>query len=370
MPRNPTTPTPPPTPEKTQETPELVGAREVAAQLSEETGADVEVLDPRWRRYAQEGVVVKVSAGYERFQYKMTLKDIGIVVDDIDDEEERKRMERQIKPGDLYLIPWDRARKLAREAERARENLRRWGTESFFGQWIHAKTFATWQQGQPVVEGAERKDADKGHDEIVADFLRERDAIIADLPELIEVAAQHWIVLAKQNWEQLKGTSVEKNDPDFWNQDKWVAARVEALRAKLPDAETIVRKCYIRHRVTMIPTSEQVQIDLIRSGDRRLEAAEAAMMRELRETARNETRNRVEQFVTEVQGKVLGQVFDAVSDALVVIRKRPNGAIGRNNSIALSKMLEAVDKLDFWTGDDDSFRQNREALRALLGTDS
>jgi len=328
------------------------GASALAASLSEQLGEDVVALNPRWKRFAQQGVVVQISVSHERFQRRMTLTDLGY---DFESDTERKAVERVFKPGDLYLIPWERARRLAREAEKARENLNRCGLNSFFGRWIHLQAFSVWK--------AE-------HDAIMAAFLAERDAIITDLDELKAEARRRWYVIAAQNWDRLRMTSLAARDPLFWDRDAWIQAQLDRFELSLPTPETITRKCRMTHKVWMIPTQEQITIDLVRSGDRRLEAAEAAMLDELRASAQRETQGRIEQFAQEVQAQVQGQVFDAVTAALAVIQGRPDGKIGRNSSKALSDMLKAADMLDFWSPTDGSFQANRDELRRLLDTDS
>lgn len=333
------------------ETPITPGADALARRLSEQLGEAVEAIDPRWSRFAQEGVLIELSIGRERFKHQMTLEDLGF---HFATKQEREQVEAVFAPGHLYLIPKERARISARLEEKARENLEKYGFKTFFGRWVHLQAFEAWK--------AE-------HDTLLAAFLAERDAIVAEMDRLKQEARAGWRRLLVKNWPRLRSTAAARRDPRFKNRDAWIDGRLAEFEGELPAPAEIVRKFRMEHKVLLIPTTEQVQVDLIKAGDRRLEAAERAVITELQESARREWKGGMGQLMTEVRAQVQGKVFDAVTAALRVARGRDDGLIGRNSSKSLQDMLAAVETLVFWD-ESGSFAANLDELKRILGTDS
>src|SRR6476619_350679 len=131
-----------------------LGAADAAAALAEEIGeaaSAVQVVDPRWGTYLQQGVTVGITINRWRAEVSMSMADLGI---EPSDAEERRALARLLHLGSRYLLPREVIKKLNRLDNRARYILKTYSYQTFWGYWVPVKRYAEWKRADEQIEQA------------------------------------------------------------------------------------------------------------------------------------------------------------------------------------------------------------------------
>lgn len=329
-------------------TPEITeGAAALNQALSDRLGVNVYSRDAQWLQYSQAGVVVEVHLARERFKLQLTLELLGIAPEN---EKEAKALNQLLAPGHRYLLPARIAKKGDSIDSQARENLKRYGRKTFWGQWIHVAVFPAWKAQ---------------NDRIEAEYLAWVDSIEAQYDELVEENTVAFIGLCNGTWERLRPLAASSRIPNFDDKEVWVREQVQRMLAEVPSMERIRRKLKYSYDVTSLPSLAAVEADRVRARDIRLTEAERIMMAEIERTQARRVAGGVEQFMAEIRGQLQSQVFDTIAVALQVARGN-GGRLKRNNVVALRDLIGSVKELDFWGEGNGSLQSRLADLQGIL----
>lgn len=329
------------------------GAQALADELSTQLGETVKPLDPAWRRYAQQGIIVDLHVKRERFKLQLTLRNLGI---EAESDTERKAIERILAPGHLYLLPIDETKRADSLDGKLRDNLTRYGYKTFWGKWIPVQAYPTWK--------AEHEALSAQYKAIGKSFAERYD-------ELSKAALIGWIGVCNQAYERLRVTGAAQRIPGFADRDTWIRGQIDEFGRKLPSAERIVDSFEVNHDAWLIPTEAMIQQDQVRAGNIRLDAAEQVVISDLQRTAAARIESGVNGFLDGLRGQLQAEVFDVVTAALKVMRGR-GGKLQRNSSVALAKMIESTRMLRVWGPEDGeaTLDARLDELERLLATSS
>lgn len=312
-----------------QTTDQLIEA--VAIELNEDAKR-IGVHTPQWARFAQEGVVVDLHCERERFKVGLTFADLGV---EPESDDERKALSKVLSLGSRYLIPREWVAKGDSLDSKGREALKRHSFKTFWGYWVHTKSYATWS-----TENAE----------IRAAYMALRDEIVTKYDALLVEARVAYVGLCSQAYNRLAATPAgrEGRIPGLDDREAWIAQAVERMVAATPRVERVAEKYKYYWDVRVLPALSNVAADEAAANRIRLDAATEAMLEDLKRTAAREAAGGIQQFVTEVQGAIRTQVYEAVVTCLEALESNEDGRLPGNNTKQLKNLVAKCSEVVFW----------------------
>ena len=304
---------------------------DTAIELNEDAKR-ISVHTPQWTRFAQEGVVVELHCERERFKVALTFSDLGI---EPEDDEERKSLAKVLTLGSRYLIPREWVAKGDSLDSKGRECLKRHSFKTFWGFWIHVKSYGTWS-----IENAE----------IERQYLALRDEIVERYDELCQEARVAYVGLCSQAYNRLLATPAGQAGriPGLDNREAWIADAVESMVRRQPPVSRVLAKNRYYWDVKVLPALANVAQDEATARKVRLDAAEQAMLADLRATAAREAAGGIQQFVGEVQEAIRKEVYDATVVCLDALQNSKDERLPGNNTAQLKRLIDRCSSLVFW----------------------
>lgn len=306
----------------------------LAAELNEDV-AKIRVRDAMWTRFANEGLTVSITVGFERFRVGLTLEELGMSPED---EKDRKALARILKPGSRSLISQDEIQALKSLEDEARGWLRKCAYRTHWGYWLHKSQYLAWREGNEPIR---------------ARFVAVAESIVARWDAIVEQAKLDYLVLAAQTYNNLLASpAVRAGRVELPLLEEFTREFVDRSLARLPrSGEAILQKLRYDVSVDYLPLAQQVAADQAKAQQIRLDAAEAAMLADIKATEARRAAGGIAQLVGEVQEQIRGRVYQVAVDALDSL-KRGDGRLGRNTTKALKNLVEQVSTTVFWEDPD------------------
>ena len=306
-------------------------------------------MDAEWTRYAQEGLIVDLHLGRERYMLQLTLQRLGI---EGRTPEETKLLQRTVKPGHVYLLPYDVIARGDGIDGKARQCLKRHSFKTMWGRWVHKSRYAAWR--------AENI-------EIRNEYMADMEAVLRDYDKHRQDAIAGYLGLLNKAWANLMMTVAGRQIEGISDRDTWLNLQLDSLLARIPLPEEIRKNHRYDWDVWTIPLQAQIEQDRINAGDLRLIAAEREMMLDVEASAKARAKAGVNGFLAEIQAQIQNQVCVVAEGALAAMQGN-QGRLGRNSSVAIANLIQTVNDLVFW--EDGSLEANMRRLQAILDTSS
>lgn len=351
--------------------------QEQIAELSRIIGVpaeEIRVDNPRWLQLLQEGVVVRLTL--RRWRARTTLdlqQDLGLPAENGQAEVFRELVDL----GRKFLLPRRLVAALDSVDSAARQNLRRYGFETFWGVFVPVTAFPAWQEADKEYQTryfALRDEVVQYYDRLIAEHMA----------QFAEAARAAW-----RRWHALHGTE----DEDFGlREDEFVARYLARLRALIPPAEEIYASFAYEVYLSYIPlpsllaaevhdaawiTASREAEQMVRNTEASLRtywaAAEADVQhyrrnaiemvrQEVLASAQREKEKLIDGFLVDVARQLRGLVYDTVVSAYETTAR--NGRVHPRTAVQLRNLVQEVQRLNFF-GDQEVDRMV-EKIRSLI----
>lgn len=323
-----------------------LGAADAAKSLADEIGENadrIQVVDPRWGRFLQQGVTVAVTIRRWRAEVTMTLADLGI---EPSNPQERKALQRLLRIGSRYLLPLEVIKKLERLDNRSRYLLKTYSFNTFWGHWVPARRYAEWKAADEQIEAA--------YFALASDIYENWDRYVAQVKV-------DYVSLGNQAFGRLFAAGRIAYDPGeslSLLKGRWVNEFVERAMLRMPTKEQARAQFGWERTVKFLPMADQLERDRLSAQSERMKMearyraqAESAMLLDVRKTQIREQAEGLQRFVADVQAQVRNEVYDAALNGLEALEKG-QGSLDRNTTRGLKNLVKMVNDMVFWDDPD------------------
>lgn len=347
------------------------------ARILGEPAEAIQPTNPRWLQLLQEGVVIHLTL--RRWRARTTLdleKDLGLPVRG----EEAEELRELLDIGRKFLLPRRLVAALDSVDSAARQNLRRFGYDTFWGVFVPVTAYAAWKEADAKFQ----RRYYELRDEIAAFY----DQVVGEhLAQFEEAARRAW-----RRFHELHGAP--EGESDFaLREEEFVSRYVGRLRALIPPAEEVhasfayeVHLHYVplpsilaedvraaawivasRKAQEMVERAKRDADTYWRSTEQAVDAWRKTQMEIVRQdvlaAAQAEKARLIDGFLADVARQLRGLVYDTVVSAYDTTVR--NGRLHPRTVVQLRNLIAEVERLNFF-GDQEVDRMI-EKIRNLLG---
>lgn len=346
------------------------------AELARILGEPPEAIhpeNPRWLRLLQEGVIVRLTL--RRWRAKTTLdlvRDLGLPPNG---EQYREILEL----GRKLLLPREILSALDSVDSAARQNLKKFGYETYWGIFVPATAYNAWKE-----ENEKYKEK----------YFELCEYIVEYYDDMLTTHLAQFEAAARAAWRRFRLLSASSEDEDFsLDENEFVARYVARLRALIPSAEEIRARFAYEVHLSYVPLPSLLAQDARQAAwiQAEREAAEYVertrtemrqawneaeraitvyrreqmdlIRRDVLATAQAEKEKLIDHFLVDVARQLRALIYDTVVSAYETTARR--GAVHGRTVSQLRLLLEQVQQLNFFG--DREVDAMCDRIRGLIG---
>lgn len=357
--------------------------QEVARILGCNPG-EINIDRPQWGQLLQEGVVVDLTIRRWRATSRLTLSDLGLVVQETD---ERQAFKEAFRLGQLLVLPSYYLRKFASIESSARQIPGRFGFQTYWGTFIPATRFQEFQAAIEIKRQA--------YLELAGEVRSQWNAIVE---EVIDNAATN-ARAAYRRFRLLSPSAMSLNE--FRQEDEFIVRYVERVKGLIPDRDEVYASFNFEISLSYIPLPDllakeraaavqyeaeaekaraEARAAQERAGVEARRAMQAKMAMDIEldhkrylieqmnraviAEAREKKEKLFDRFLQDLIGQTRQLILDVTEDVTASIAK--NGRLHQRSATQLRNLVEAVNGLNFYG--DQEIEQLIAPLREVLTT--
>jgi hypothetical protein len=278
-----------------------------------------------WTKFMEKGIICQLHVHRWRATTKLTLSDIGVQTDDV---EESAGFNDYIEAGHKLLLPASIIKQANAIEVAARQSLKRYGFKTHWGMFMPAPAFKEWRSQ---------------FDQYQNKWNELAESIVTNWSTIYSKTLEAYAVIARKAYRRIYPMNEQQ-----YQEDIFVDNYVAKIASSFPvTGDQMLATWGMDYELSFIPLPSMIAMDKVEA-TRIMKANEDEkyIRGEVRRKAVEERQALVSGFFGDLQSQIRNTALDAVSDVLASITR--NGNLHPRSVTQLRNLTEQLKNLNFW----------------------